>query len=1015
MSARRVRGRLKRDAAERGTMAVANRRQRPRRLACWALVAVVLADLLALSDTVAVMSVDLGSESMKVAIVKPGVPMEIVLNKESRRKTPVTVTLKENERFFGDTAAGMAIKNPKATLRYFQHLLGKQADNPHVALYRARFPEHELQFDPQRQTVHFRISPQLQFSPEEVLGMVLNYSRSLAEDFAEQPIKDAVITVPAFFNQAERRAVLQAARMAGLKVLQLINDNTATALSYGVFRRKDINTTAQNIMFYDMGSGSTVCTIVTYQTVKTKEAGMQPQLQIRGVGFDRTLGGLEMELRLREHLAGLFNEQRKGQRTKDVRENPRAMAKLLREANRLKTVLSANADHMAQIEGLMDDLDFKAKVTRAEFEELCADLFERVPGPVQQALQSAEMSLDEIEQVILVGGATRVPKVQEVLLKAVGKEELGKNINADEAAAMGAVYQAAALSKAFKVKPFVIRDAVVYPILVEFTREVEEEPGVRSLKHNKRVLFSRMGPYPQRKVITFNRYSHDFDFHVNYGDLGFLGPEDLRVFGSQNLTTVKLKGVGDSFKKYPDYESKGIKAHFNLDESGVLSLDRVESVFETLVEDSPEEESTLTKLGNTISSLFGGGSTADTKENGTDTVQEEEEGPAEGGKDEPGEQVELKEEAEAPVEGTTQPPLTEPKGDTAPEAEKPAAEENGDKSGAQTSEKGDLGPKGAPPSPEEEKKQKPARKQRMVEEIGVELVVLDLPDLPADELARSVQKLEDLTLRDLEKQEREKAANSLEAFIFETQDKLYQPEYQEVSTEKEREEIAGKLSAASTWLEDDGFAATTAMLKDKLAELRKLCLGLFFRVEERKKWPERLSALDSLLNHSSIFLKGARLLPEMDQIFTEVEMTTLEKVINETWAWKNATVAEQAKLPATEKPVLLSKDIEAKMMALDREVQYLLNKAKFAKPRPRPKDKNGTRAEPPLSASASDQGEKVIPPAGQTEDAEPISEPEKVETGSEPADTEPLELGGPGAEPEQEQQPAGQKRKNDEL
>uniref|UniRef100_A0A2K5IDV1 Hypoxia up-regulated protein 1 n=1 Tax=Colobus angolensis palliatus TaxID=336983 RepID=A0A2K5IDV1_COLAP len=664
-------------------MTVKVRRQRPRRRVFWALVAVLLADLLALSDTLAVMSVDLGSESMKVAIVKPGVPMEIVLNKESRRKTPVIVTLKENERFFGDSAASMAIKNPKATLRYFQHLLGKQADNPHVALYQARFPEHELTFDPQRQTVHFQISPQLQFSPEEVLGMVLNYSRSLAEDFAEQPIKDAVITVPVFFNQAERRAVLQAARMAGLKVLQLINDNTATALSYGVFRRKDINTTAQNIMFYDMGSGSTVCTIVTYQMVKTKEAGMQPQLQIRGVGFDRTLGGLEMELRLREHLAGLFNEQRKGQRAKDVRENPRAMAKLLREANRLKTILSANADHMAQIEGLMDDVDFKAKVTRVEFEELCADLFERVPGPVQQALQSAEMSLDEIEQVILVGGATRVPKVQEVLLKAVGKEELGKNINADEAAAMGAVYQAAALSKAFKVKPFVVRDAVVYPILVEFTREVEEEPGVHNLKHNKRVLFSRMGPYPQRKVITFNRYSHDFNFHINYGDLGFLGPEDLRVFGSQNLTTVKLKGVGDSFKKYPDYESKGIKAHFNLDESGVLSLDRVESVFETLVEDSPEEESTLTKLGNTISSLFGGGTTPDAKENGTDTVQEEEESPAEGSKDEPGEQVELKEEAEAPVEDGSQPLPPEPKGDAAPEGEKATEKENGDQSEAQ--------------------------------------------------------------------------------------------------------------------------------------------------------------------------------------------------------------------------------------------------------------------------------------------------------------------------------------------
>uniref|UniRef100_A0A673T647 Hypoxia up-regulated protein 1 n=1 Tax=Suricata suricatta TaxID=37032 RepID=A0A673T647_SURSU len=959
-------------------MAATVRRQRPRRPACWALMTVLLADLLALSDTLAVMSVDLGSESMKVAIVKPGVPMEIVLNKESRRKTPVTVTLKENERFFGDSAASMAIKNPKATLRYFQQLLGKQEGNPHVALYRARFPEHELGFDPQRQTVHFQIGPQLQFSPEEVLGMVLNYSRSLAEDFAEQPIKDAVITVPAFFNQAERRAVLQAARMAGLKVLQLINDNTATALSYGVFRRKDINTTAQNVMFYDMGSGSTVCTIVTYQTVKTKEAGMQPQLQVRGVGFDRTLGGLEMELRLREHLAKLFNEQRKGQRAQDVRENPRAMAKLLREANRLKTVLSANADHMAQIEGLMDDVDFKAKVTRAEFEELCADLFERVPGPVQQALQSAEMNLDEIEQVILVGGATRVPKVQEVLLKAVGKEELGKNINADEAAAMGAVYQAAALSKAFKVKPFVVRDAVIYPILVEFTREVEDEPGLRSLKHNKRVLFSRMGPYPQRKVITFNRYNRDFHFHVNYGDLGFLGPEDLRVFGSQNLTTVKLRGVGESFKKYPDYESKGIKAHFSLDESGVLSLIRVESVFETLVEDSPEEESTLTKLGNTISSLFGGSSAPDTKENGTDTVQEEEESPAEGSKDEPGEQAELKEEAEAPMEGTSQPPPAEPQEGAAPAEEKATEKENEEKPEAQEpSQKKEAGLE-APPAPEEEKKQKPARKQRMVEEIGVELVVLDLPDLAEDELARSVQKLQDLTSRDLEKQEREKAANSLEAFIFETQ-----------------------------------------MLKEKLAELRRLCNSLFFRAEERKRWPERLSALDSLLNHSSMFLKGARLIPEMEQVFTEVEMTTLEKVINETWAWKNATVAEQAKLPATEKPVLLSKDIEAKMMALDREVQYLLNKAKFTKPRPRPKDKNATRAEPPLNASASDQAEKVIPPAGQTEDTKPISEPEK-ETGSEPADAEPLELEGPGvvpAEPEQEEQPAGQKPtlKNDEL
>ncbi|CAG5986497.1 unnamed protein product, partial [Menidia menidia] len=387
------------------------------------LTCLVLAMLPPHTDSVAVMSVDLGSEWMKMAIVKPGVPMEI-----------------ENERLFGDNALGMSVKNPKTVYRHLQSLLGKKEDNLQVKLYRE-----------------------------------------------QQPIKDAVVTVPAFFNQAERRAVLHAAQAAGLKVLQLISDNTAVALNYGIFRRKDIDASAKNVMFYDMGSGSTTATIVTYQT---------------------------MDLRLRDHLARLFNQQKKS--PKDVRENHRAMAKLLKEAQRLKTVLSANADFMAQVEGLMDDIDFKAKVTRSEFEELCADLFDRVPGPVQDALTSAEMKLEEIEQVILVGGSTR---------------ELGKNINADEAAAMGAVYQAAALSKAFKVKPFLVRDAAVFPIQVEFTRETEEEDGQKTQKHNRRVLFQRMAPYPQRKVITFNRYSDDFSFHINYGDLGFLSPEELRWAG----------------------------------------------------------------------------------------------------------------------------------------------------------------------------------------------------------------------------------------------------------------------------------------------------------------------------------------------------------------------------------------------------------------------------------------------------------------------------------------------------
>uniref|UniRef100_A0A671N5U4 Hypoxia up-regulated protein 1 n=1 Tax=Sinocyclocheilus anshuiensis TaxID=1608454 RepID=A0A671N5U4_9TELE len=800
--------------------------------------------LLCVSKSIAVMSVDLGSEWMKIALVKPGVPMEIVLNKESRRKTPVAVCLKENERLFGDSALGVAVKNPKVVYRFLQSILGKTADNPQVAQYQKHFPEHQLQRDEKRGTVFFKFSDTLQ------------------RNFW-QPIKDAVITVPAYFNQAERRAVLQAAHIAGLKVLQLINDNTAVALNYGVFRRKDINSTAQNILFYDMGSGSTTATIVTYQTVKTKESGTHPQLQIRGVGFDRTLGGFEMELRLRDHLAKLFNEQKKSK--KDVRENLRAMAKLLKEAQRLKTVLSANAEHMAQIEGLMDDIDFKAKVTRSEFEALCEDLFDRVPGPVKEALAAAEMSMDEIEQVILVGGSTRVPKVQDVLLKAVGKEELSKNINADEAATMGAVYQAAALSKAFKVKPFLVRDAAVFPIQVEFSRETEEEDGIKTMKHNKRILFQRMAPYPQRKVITFNRYMDDFVFYINYGDLSFLNEQDLKVFGSQNLTMVKLSGVGSSFKKHSDAESKGIKAHFNMDESGVLILDRVSNLV-----------------------------------------------------------LDFKTDAEKPEEKS--------------DAEK--AEET-----------------------EADKKSKPQKKSKISEDITVELEVNDVLDPSTEDM----EVLQDLTDRDLEKQEREKTLNSLEAFIFETQDKMYQDEYLAVVTEEEKEQITGKLSEASNWMDEEGYTAGTKELKEKLSELKKLCKAMFFRVEERKKWPDRLAALDSMLNHSSIFLKSVRLIPEGDQIFTEVELKTLERVINETMTWKNETIAEQEKLFPTEKPVLLSKDIEAKRSFLDREVNYLLNKAKFAKPKPKDKakDKNTTSTENSKAnstANSTEDAEKVIPP-----------------------------------------------------
>ncbi|EFA02143.1 hypoxia up-regulated protein 1 [Tribolium castaneum] len=577
------------------------------------LIFAILSTLLALAtvcESLAVMSVDLGSEWMKIGIVSPGVPMEIALNKESKRKSPAVISFRDNVRSFGEEAQTIGTRFPKNAYMYLLDLLGKSINHPLVKLYKERFPYYEIVEDPERNTILFKHDDNVFYSPEELIAQLLGKAKEFAEQGARQPIKECVLTVPGYFNQIERKSLLQAANLAGLKVLQLINDYTAVALNYGIFRSKDFNETAQYVMFYDMGATSTTATLVSYQTVKTKDKGFvetHPQLSVIGVGFDRTLGGLEIQLRLRDHLARKFNEMKKTKN--DVFANARSMAKLFKEAGRVKNILSANAEHYAQIEGLLDEEDFKVLVTRDELEQLAGDLFERVGRPVELALQSAHLTKDIIGQVVLVGAGTRVPKVQEKLQGVVG-QDLAKNLNTDEAATMGAVYKAADLSTGFQVKKFLTRDAVLYPIQVVFERETPE--GVKQVK---RTLFSLMNPYPQKKIITFNKYNDDFNFEVNYADLDYLPPNEIANVGQVNLTEVSLVGVAEALKKNSgeNVETKGIKAHFSMDESGILNLVNVELVVEKTVSET-DEEGTFSKLGNTISKLFGGEEKTETGE-----------------------------------------------------------------------------------------------------------------------------------------------------------------------------------------------------------------------------------------------------------------------------------------------------------------------------------------------------------------------------------------------------------------
>lgn len=911
--------------------------------------------LLKPADGLAVMSVDLGTEWMKIAIVSPGVPMEIVLNKESKRKTPIAVSFRDEDRDFGENAVTLGTRFPDKVYKYLLSLIGKKYDNPAVKIFRQWFPYYNIVADEERNTVLFQHDENAYFSVEELLGMILEKARDLAQDFAGQPIKDAVITVPAFFNQAERRAVKLAAELAGLKVLQLMSDNAAVALNYGIFRRKDFNSTVQRIMFFDMGSASTMVSIVGYQIVKTKEKGYAedvPQLTILGVGYNRTLGGLELTVRLQRYFAQKFNEQKRT--STDVFSSPRAMAKLLKEAERVKLVLSANLEHVAQVESLIDDVDFKLPISRADFEALSEGFFEKIGPIIDTALKSAELTMDDIDQVILSGAGTRVPKIQEEILKSVKKPDLGKNLNTDEAAALGAVYQAAHLSQGFKVKRFIVKEAVLFPIQVVFERELEPKEGV-GIKQVSRTLFGLLNPFPQKKVMTFNRHVKDFTMMVKYGNLGFLTPEELEIFGSQTIANISLSGVATALEKHTDDQSeyKGVKAHFKMDESGILTLDQVESVFDksTVENEDQESESTLSRLGHTISQLFSGIGQGAEKDG---AVPEDKEKPEE-------------QSAEEPT--STQPPpeipsnasdikndTIEAKNDTA-EAKKEGADMNDTK-------------------PKTEKLKTVVVKEPIVaEEVKLDLIALD-----SSSLKTSKDKLKLYNDKEQAKKELEEAHNALESFILETKDKLYQPEYEEITTEDERGEIMMKLNEASDWLYEESDGAQAKAYKSKLSTLKSITSDMFNRMKEHRERPEAFSALKEMLNMSDFFLQRVKNASEDEQYFTETEISVLEKLIMDTRKWMEDMQEEQSKVPLHKAPAVTIRNIAEKIAALDREVKYMYNKARTAKPKTKAaknhsESENTTSSEeetPRNKASKNASGEipVVVTPSDDTQETQ---------------------------------------------
>ncbi|RVW14856.1 Luminal-binding protein 5 [Vitis vinifera] len=376
-----------------------------------------------------VIGIDLGTTYSCVGVYKNG-HVEIIANDQGNRITPSWVAFTDSERLIGEAAKNQAAVNAERTIFDVKRLIGRKFEDKEVQKDMKLVPYNIVNKDgkPYIQ-VKIKDGETKVFSPEEISAMILTKMKETAEAFLGKKIKDAVVTVPAYFNDAQRQATKDAGVIAGLNVARIINEPTAAAIAYGLDKKGG----EKNILVFDLGGGTFDVSILTIDN------GVFEVLATNG---DTHLGGEDFDQRIMEYFIKLIKKKH----GKDISKDNRALGKLRREAERAKRALSSQHQVRVEIESLYDGLDFSEPLTRARFEELNNDLFRKTMGPVKKAMEDAGLEKRQIDEIVLVGGSTRIPKVQQLLKDYFDGKEPNKGVNPDEAVAFGAAVQGSILS-----------------------------------------------------------------------------------------------------------------------------------------------------------------------------------------------------------------------------------------------------------------------------------------------------------------------------------------------------------------------------------------------------------------------------------------------------------------------------------------------------------------------------------------------------------------------------------------
>jgi|TARA_Y100000991_G_scaffold212393_2_gene196426 L1 cell adhesion molecule like protein len=374
--------------------------------------------------------IDLGTTYSCVAVYQNG-NVDIISNQQGNRTTPSYVSFNKNERLIGDAAKSSSAQNPTNTVYDAKRLIGREFNDPllqkemktlsYSVVNESNKPKIQVEYNDENK----------KFTPEEISAMILTEMKQVAGAYLGEDVKDVVITVPAYFNDAQRQATKDAGAIAGLNVLRIINEPTAAAIAYGL--DKDKKDGERNVLIFDLGGGTFDVSLLSI------DEGI---FEVKATAGDTHLGGSDFDHIITEHLIKEFKKKN----NIDISENKRSVRRLRTSAERAKRTLSSGTVATIEIDSLAEGIDFSTTLSRAKFESMCIELFKKCMSPVEQVLTDAKMSKSQVHDVVLVGGSTRIPKVQEMLSNFFGGKQLCKSINPDEAVAYGAAVQAAILT-----------------------------------------------------------------------------------------------------------------------------------------------------------------------------------------------------------------------------------------------------------------------------------------------------------------------------------------------------------------------------------------------------------------------------------------------------------------------------------------------------------------------------------------------------------------------------------------